>query len=240
MCVPSRNLRHWRIVRRIDVGDHHPMSYETGVRWKWIPAVVLGFVLLSWIVFEALDLIDFEGVVSWVRGIDPVWAAAAIFALLVVDVLLPVPSTPLIVLAGTALGLPFGLALAIIGSLGSSAAGYALGRFAGPWLVRRVVTIEELTEMRRWGRQFGPWFFGVARGIPMMAETVSVSAGVSRVSFRQFMSFTLIGTIPICAAYVFAGSKADTVEQIVMISAVGFLLTVGLFYLLRRLVKAAP
>ncbi|MGI5504847.1 TVP38/TMEM64 family protein [Lentzea sp. CA-135723] len=216
------------------------MSYETGVRWKWIPAVVLGFVLLSWIVFEALDLIDFDGVVAWVRGIDPVWAAAAIFALLVVDVLLPVPSTPLIVLAGTALGLPFGLALAIVGSLGSSAAGYALGRFAGPWLVRRVVTIEELTEMRRWGRQFGPWFFGVARGIPMMAETVSVSAGVSRVSFRTFMAFTLVGTVPICAAYVFAGSQADTVEQIVMISAVGFLLTVGLFYLLRRLVKAAP
>ena len=53
------------------------MSYETGVRWKWIPFVVLGFVLLSWIVFEALDLIDFEGVVTWVRGIDPVWAAVA-------------------------------------------------------------------------------------------------------------------------------------------------------------------
>jgi uncharacterized membrane protein YdjX (TVP38/TMEM64 family) len=237
---PSRNLRHWRIVRRIEVGDHHPMSYETGVRWKWIPFVVLGFVLLSWIVFEALDLIDFEGVVTWVRGIDPVWAAVAIFALLVVDVLLPVPSTPLIVLAGTALGLPLGLALAVVGSLGSSAAGYALGRFAGPWLVRRVVTIDELTEMRRWGRQFGPWFFGVARGIPMMAETVSVSAGVSRVSFRTFILFTLAGTVPICAAYVLAGSQAETVEGIVMISAVGFLLTVGLFYLLRRLVKAAP
>ncbi|KOV77067.1 TVP38/TMEM64 family protein [Nocardia sp. NRRL S-836] len=216
------------------------MSYETGVRWKWIPFVVLGFVLLSWIVFEAFDLIDFEGVVTWVRGIDPLWAAVAIFALLVVDVLLPVPSTPLIVLAGTALGVPFGLALAVIGSLGSSAAGYALGRFARPWLVRRVVTIEELREMRRWGRQFGPWFFGVARGIPMMAETVSVSAGVSRVSFWTFMLSTLVGTVPICAAYVLAGAQADTVEQIVMISAVGFLATAGVFYLLRRFVKTAP
>lgn len=216
------------------------MSYETGVRWKWIPFVVLGFVLLSWIVFEALDLIDFEGVVTWVRGIDAVWTAAVIFALLVVDVLLPVPSTPLIVLAGTALGWPLGLALAVVGSLGSSAAGYALGRFARPVLVRRVVTMEELAEMRRWGRQFGPWFFGVARGIPMMAETVSVSAGVSRVSFRTFMLYTLAGTVPICAAYVFAGAQADTVEHIVMISAVGFLLTVAVFYLLRRVVKTSP
>ena len=56
---------------------------ETGVRWKWIPFVVLGFVLLSWIVFEARDLLHLLFVVTWVRGIDPVWAAVAIFALLV-------------------------------------------------------------------------------------------------------------------------------------------------------------
>lgn len=210
------------------------MSYETGVRWKLLPFVVLGFVLLSWIVFEAFGIIDFEGVVQRVRAVDPATTAAVILALLVVDVLLPVPSTPLIVLAGTALGVPGGVALAVAGSMGSSAAAYALGRFARPWLVRKVVTLEELHDMSRWWRTFGPWLFGVARGVPMMAETVGVSAGVSRTPFRTFFWYTLLGTVPICVAYVVAGSYAETVEQIVMISAVGFLAMVGVGYLLRR------
>lgn len=210
------------------------MSYETGVRWKVLPFAVLGFVFASWIVFEAFGLIDFEGVVQRVRAVDPMTTAAVIFALLVVDVLLPVPSTPLIVLAGTALGVPGGVALAVAGSMGSSAVAYALGRFARPWLVRKVVSLEELGDMRRWWRTYGPWLFAVARGVPMLAETVGVSAGISRASFWRFWWFTLLGTVPICVAYVVAGAYAETVEQIVMITAVGFLAMVGLSYLLRR------
>jgi uncharacterized membrane protein YdjX (TVP38/TMEM64 family) len=210
------------------------MSYETGVRWKLLPFVVLGFVLLSWIVFEAFGVIDFEGVVQRVRAVDPATTAAVILALLVVDVLLPIPSTPLIVLAGTVLGVPGGVALAIAGSMGSSAAAYALGRWARPVLVRRVVSLEEMSEMRRWWRTYGPWLFGVARGVPMLAETVGVSAGISHTPFRAFFWYTLLGTVPICVAYVVAGSRAETVEQIIMISAVGFLVMAAVGYVLRR------
>ncbi|GLZ29936.1 hypothetical protein Lesp02_21260 [Lentzea sp. NBRC 105346] len=213
------------------------MTYETGVRWKVLPFVVLGIVLLSWIVFEAFGLIDFEGVVQQVRAVDPVTTAAVIFALLVVDVLLPVPSTPLIVLAGTALGVPAGVALAVAGSMGSSAAAYALGRFARPWLVRRVISLEEMRDMGRWWNTYGGWLYAVARGVPMMAETVGVSAGISHTPFSRFFWLTLLGTVPICVAYVVAGSYAETVEEIVMISAVGFLAMVGVGYMLRRRLK---
>ncbi|SDM88384.1 membrane protein DedA, SNARE-associated domain [Lentzea albidocapillata subsp. violacea] len=210
------------------------MSYQTGVRWKSLPFVVFGFVMLSWIVFDASGVIDFDGVVQRMRAADPVTTAAVIFALLLVDVLLPVPSTPLFVLAGTALGVPGGAALVIAGAMASSAGAYVLGRWARPVLVRRVVSLEDMAEMHRWWRTYGPWLFGVARGVPMLVETVGVSAGISHTPFRSFFGYTLLGTAPICTAYVIAGTYAETVEQIVMISVVGFLVTAGVAYLLRR------
>ena len=139
------------------------MSYETGVRWKWIPFVVLGFVLLSWIVFEALDLIDFEGVVTWVRGIHPLWAALAIFALLVVDVLLPVPSTPLIVLAGwgtvreaSGVAAPFILVNSLAGLLGRGLSAAGLPAAVPLWLAAVFV-----------GGAIGSWLG--ARRLPLLS-----------------------------------------------------------------------
>lgn len=118
----------------------------------------------------------------------------------------------------------------------SSVGTYALGRLAHPWLRRRLVGPTELWEMRRWGNRYGAWLFALARGVPMMAETVGVSAGVARVPLGRFLAYTLLGTVPICLLYVVAGSYAETVEEILLIATVGFLVTLLLWYALRRAV----
>jgi uncharacterized membrane protein YdjX (TVP38/TMEM64 family) len=209
-------------------------SSTTGVRWKTIPLVILLLVLASYLLVEGLGLVDFDAVLQTLKGTHRLIAASVIFALLIADVLLPVPSTPLMILAGTVLGAIGGITLSIVGSMGATAVAYGIGRFATPWLLRRVVDEDELDAMREWGSRMGRWVFAVARGIPMMAETVGISAGISQVPFWLFFRYTFIGTVPICVVYGLAGSYADTVEQIVLIAAVGFLAAVAVSYALRR------
>lgn len=209
-------------------------SSTTRVRWKTIPLVILLLVLASYLLVEGLGLIDFDSLLGSLQKSHRFAAAAVIFALLVADVLLPIPSTPLMIVAGTVLGAVGGITLSIVGSMGASAVAYGIGRFATPWLLRKVVSEDELDDMRQWGTRMGRWVFAVARGIPMLAETVGISAGISRVPFGLFLGYTFVGTVPICVVYGLAGSYAETIEQIVLIAALGFLAAVALTYALRR------
>lgn len=204
------------------------------VRWQVIPLAILVVVAVSFVVLEVFGLLSFGGSVEGLREADRTAAAGGIFALLVADGLLPVPSTALMVVAGTILGIPVGTVLVVAGSMVSSVAVYAIGRLANPWLRRRVIVPAEMEQMQRWADRFGPWLFVLARGVPMMAETVGASAGIARVPLGRFLGYTLLGTVPICLLYVVAGAYAETAEQIVMILVIGFLAALLLWYGLRK------
>src|SRR4051794_15661141 len=67
-----------------------------------------------------------------------VGAAAASFALLVADVVLPVPSSGVMVADGALFGPVAGAALSLAGSEAAALAGYAIGRRGGALLERAV------------------------------------------------------------------------------------------------------
>jgi 3-dehydroquinate synthase len=210
---------------------------KSRVRWQTIPLAVLVVVLVSYVALEFSGVVSFTDTLDRLRESSPLVVAATIFALLVVDSVLPVPSTPLIALAGSVFGVAVGAALTIAGSMGCSAASYAVGRFASPLLRHRIVDDDELREMQQWGDRFGRWMFVLSRGLPLMTETVGTSAGIARVPFGRFLGYTLLGTAPVCLIYVVAGSYADTAKDILAIAALGFLVPVALWYAVRRVLR---
>jgi uncharacterized membrane protein YdjX (TVP38/TMEM64 family) len=81
-------------------------------------------------------------------------AAAIGVGLLAADVVLPVPSSVLMTVHGALFGVAAGAALSLVGSLGSAAIGYGIGRAGSPVLERIVVRDERLSADRivqRWG-----------------------------------------------------------------------------------------
>ncbi len=74
--------------------------------------------------------------------------------LLIADVLLPVPSSIVMIAHGALFGVVYGTLLSLIGGTGATLVGFALGRRGGP-LLARVVSREERTRadclLRRWG-----------------------------------------------------------------------------------------
>lgn len=84
-----------------------------------------------------------------------VLAAACGVGLLVADVVLPVPSSLLMIAHGAWFGAAVGSALSLAGGVGAALAGYGLGRWAGPPVLRRVCSAAErewaARLVRRWG-----------------------------------------------------------------------------------------
>ncbi|GIH03817.1 hypothetical protein Rhe02_18840 [Rhizocola hellebori] len=207
------------------------------VSWQTIPLAVLVVVLLSYVALEASGLVSFTDTVERLRESGRPTVVATIFGLLIIDAVLPVPSVPLMALAGSVLGPVTGSVLTIAGSMGCSAVSYAIGRFASPWLRRRIVGDEELQEMQQWADRFGRWMLILSRSLPLMTETVGTSAGIAQMPVGRFLGYTLLGTAPVCLILVVAGTYAETAKDILAIAALGALIPIVLGYAVRRIIR---
>jgi 3-dehydroquinate synthase len=120
-------------------------------------------------------------------------------ALLALDVLLPIPSSIVGAMLGGRLGFAAGFSWAFLGLCSGQLAGYALGRLLpARWA-------SELAEAPSLALTF------LSRPVPVLAEAVSIAAGVERVRFTHFMAAGALGNAFYAAAM--AGDGAALLPQ---------------------------
>jgi len=141
------------------------------------------------------------------HGFGRVGVGLAVVGLLVVDLVLPVPSSLVMTLAGRFLGVSGGFVCNVVGSLGAAAVGYVACRRYGRGTFQRLFGtdtehVEALFE------RFGPWVIVLSRPVPMLTEVVSCLAGLTDMAFKRFFALSLLGTAPISLAYAWLGRKA--------------------------------
>ncbi|HSH59595.1 MAG TPA: VTT domain-containing protein [Acidimicrobiales bacterium] len=177
-------------------------------RYAGLCSVLLAVMLVPFLVVEALDipllaepapLGSRTGAVAAVLGVT----------LLVIDVALPVPSSVVMISHGALFGGLVGMALSVVGSLGSFGVGFALGRRGEP-VVMRLVPEEERERADRFLLRWGLFGVVLSRPVPLLAETVSVVAGASPLSWRAAVGAAALGCLPAAAVYAFAGAATDT------------------------------
>jgi uncharacterized membrane protein YdjX (TVP38/TMEM64 family) len=132
-------------------------------------------------------------------------------SLLVVDVLLPVPSSIVMVANGAVFGVVFGALLSLLGSAGAALVGFELGRRGGPLLDRLVPATERAPADRFLGR-WGALAIVVSRPVPIAAETIALMAGASTLSWRRAALAAVIGSLPGAVLYAVVGAAAAGVD----------------------------
>ncbi len=160
---------------------------------------------------------------SVVLGRASLAAAAAGVALLWADVLLPVPSSVIMVANGALFGFATGAALSLAGSLGAAVLGFALGR-RGSRLLTRVVSPAEKARADALLSRYGALAVLVTRAVPLLAETTVIMAGTSPMSWRRMLAAAFAGSLPPCLLYALAGAQrggaASTVVMFAIVMAV--------------------
>lgn len=157
---------------------------------------------LGWLdetaVREALDAVARE------RG--AMLAALAIVGLLAADLVLPVPGSVVMTMAGYLLGVPGALA-SFAGAMLAAAVGFELARAGrrARWRCFDAATTTQLTAIfATWGR----WVLLLSRAVPMAAEVVSCLAGASAMPRLRFYALAAAGAAPLCGVHAWAGSSA--------------------------------
>lgn len=175
-------------------------------RYWAVVGVVLASFLAGFVLVDALQLPVLTDPSDALRpGSAP--AAGLAVALLVVDAVLPVPSSIVMVALGALYGPVLGTLLSLLGRLGMALVGFAAGRRAGP-LLARLVPPQERARVEALFARWGAMTIVISRPVPLLAETVTVLAGASSIGWGRAMLAALAGSAPEAAVYALAGAIA--------------------------------
>lgn len=206
-------------------------------RYGLVAASLAVVFLLSFWLFSAMSIPLLEDPMATAERLPRVLLAAFSVGLLVSDVLLPVPSSIVMLANGVAFGFLPGTAISVLGGMGASLFGFGLGRLGARFAQRKIPLSERLrfdALLQRWG----VLAIVVTRPVPIVAETVSMLAGTSSMRWSAYTFASLLGTLPTSAVYAFAGSgfraNASAGQQVVAFVGV-CLLGLGGELLRRRL-----
>lgn len=175
-------------------------------RYLMISGGMIGLFLLLFLLIEALGVPILRDPMPWL-GREDIISAAIGFGLLVSDVVLPVPSSIVMVAHGALFGVVMGTLLSLAGSLGAALLGFTLGRRGGRML-ESLLTNEERGRadhlLNRWGLQA----VILTRPVPILAEAVSIMAGASSLGWGRMMVAALLGSLPPALLYSLVGAAA--------------------------------
>jgi uncharacterized membrane protein YdjX (TVP38/TMEM64 family) len=193
---------------------------------------MLAFFLGLFFVVEALGVPLLVEPTPWLnRG--GVLAAVLGVSLLIADVLLPVPSSLVMVAHGALFGVVGGTLLSLVGCLGASLFGFWLGRRGGR-LLERLVTSEERERADYLLRRWGMLAIIVTRPVPLLAETIAIMAGTSSMGWGRMALASLMGSLPPAFLYALTGASVGKFQDTALVF-VFVLLVAGFFWMVGRL-----
>jgi uncharacterized membrane protein YdjX (TVP38/TMEM64 family) len=190
-------------------------------------AAIAGLVIGSKLLVEDVLGVPLEQMaIDWLDDAG-LGSAGLIVALLAADVLLPIPSSLVMVLSGAAFGIVWGSLLSLTGSILGEWLGFELVRRLGRRVTRSVAGDDELAQVNRFFERHGAVAVLVTRPLPIVMETMSLAAGLSGMTRRVFLIASFVGTAPIVVVYAYAGAVSREVGSLLPAAVILVALAAG-------------
>ena len=183
---------------------------------------ILSIFLVSFLLVDSLQLQILTDP-EYLKGSGGILAAITSIALLTLDIILPIPSSLVMIGNGTLFGAPLGFIISMIGGVTASIIGYFLGRTSSPW-IKKIAKEDELTKAEELMSRFGLVALIVTRPVPLLSETMSIIAGTSSISITQMIISSIAGLFPAALIYAITGAYALTLDS----GLYSFILVIGI------------
>jgi uncharacterized membrane protein YdjX (TVP38/TMEM64 family) len=192
------------------------------MRLVFLMIAIAAFFLISWGFFgEGLEEVwNVERLVAHFENAKA-WAWLLGIALLMVDLLLPIPGTIVMSALGAVYGFWIGGLLSAIGSMLAGMSGYGVGRFFKESFAKRWLGERDFEKGKSLFERGGAWVVAISRALPILPEVLACMAGLLRMPFGKFVIALACGSVPM--GFLFAWIGAIGREQ----PAWGFAFSIG-------------
>lgn len=180
------------------------------IRLVLVVAVLLGLPLLTASLWSGpLE----HWFATWRESPPPAgWLVVALVAVLAADILLPVPSGPVITLAGGQLGVALTASAAWLGLMLGGVAAFAVTKRWGPAVAARFAAPEELENLRTTAREHDVWLLLVTRPLPILAEATVLLCGALDTRWSRMLWTLAVGNAAVATTFAVLGSQAEEHE----------------------------
>lgn len=157
-----------------------------------------------------------EAYQQWLISAKPyAWLVA--IALIVGDLVLPIPTSPIMATLGVLYGTVLG---GLIGAFGSVLAGitaYWVARLLGRRGIKLLASEQELAEFRDFFDSWGTAGIIASRAMPVVPEVMTLLAGTARMNFGRLVAALVIGSAPIGFLMAWVGETAGQSSQLLLV-----------------------
>jgi len=165
------------------------------------------FFLLGWWAFgqgleEAWDAEVLAGRFREAKG----WAWLVGIALLLADLLLPIPGTIVMSALGAVYGVWLGGFIAAAGSMLAGMFGYGVGRFFNEGFAKRWLGERDFEKGKSLFQRGGEWVVAMSRALPILPEVLACMAGLLRMPFGKFVFALACGSMPMGFLFAWIGT----------------------------------
>jgi uncharacterized membrane protein YdjX (TVP38/TMEM64 family) len=189
-------------------------------RYIYIFIFICFLTITTFILFEASGF-TFEGLLQN-KTSKPILAFISLL-LLGIDVILPIPSSFIMISNGILFGFVLGGILSLVGGLISSMVGYFIG-YKSTKLAKKFSSATEEAKARTFLEKYGSIAIIASRPIPVLAESVSIMSGTLQWSFRKILLNSFIGLLPISFVYSLTGAYSTSFNS----AGIAFLINIGM------------
>ena len=147
---------------------------------------------------------------AW-AGTNKMAVSLIVIAALMADVILPVPNGLTNTLSGMSLGWGLSSIVVWIGLNLGACVGYFLGRMAARPIAKKIISNDEFNDAEKALKNFNTLGLILSRPVPGFAELIVISAGLSKMPFKNFISVVAITNLGV--AIVFSGIGAAAIES---------------------------
>lgn len=195
---------------------------------------ILVIFLISFLIVDSMNIPILTDP-SFLKESGGILTALGSVALLALDIILPIPSSLVMIANGTLFGAALGFAVSMIGGMIASLVGFYLGKVGSPW-INKIAKPEELAKAEELMQKFGMVAIIVTRPVPLLSETMSIIAGTSSISTIQMILASIAGLFPAALIYAITGAYALTLDS----GLYSFILVIGvagIFWLVGHLIQ---
>ncbi len=134
------------------------------------------------------------------------------FSILTSDIILPIPSSLVMILNGKVLGVVAGTFISLLSGVFSSCIGFFLGRKTNP-LLNKLFTTKEKEISDTLFQKFGNMAITISKALPIISEAISFVSGTTAISFKTFLLYSVLGHFIVALIYACVGSFASTLSS---------------------------
>lgn len=213
-----------------------PSAGNSGVRFFLLLLGLFACVMVPFALWG--DLLE-RAAPQWLAAHNAwLWIAVIGLALLISDVVLPIPSSVVAVALCWTLGPIVGASVVALGAFLSFVVGYGIGRCVPEDRLRRWIGSALWDSVRARARGSDSWWIALARPLPVLAELSAVLAGVWRLSIWRTFAQAAAASITLGILYGASAWLGATAPNIVA-SLAALLLLPALFWCVHRYLRRA-